>query len=107
MPDEEKSNGPLGPALTLKYLVYKNLATISREKKDYKSSVAYYLEVCVKIKFKTKNYLYYFYYTLLKKLVNEAEKVKKAIMRRPCMGKEWEVYILKHNTKHNTPKYHI
>lgn len=44
-PKEGKSEGPLGPALTLKYLVYKNLATISKEKDDWHASVSFYLEV--------------------------------------------------------------
>ncbi|XP_071040839.1 calcineurin-binding protein cabin-1 isoform X2 [Parasteatoda tepidariorum] len=43
-PNEEKEELPLRPALTLKYLLYKNLATISNDKKDFKSAVEYFLE---------------------------------------------------------------
>ncbi|XP_035222588.1 calcineurin-binding protein cabin-1-like [Stegodyphus dumicola] len=42
--NDEKEDGPLGPALTLKYLVYKNLATISNGKQDYHAAVTFFLE---------------------------------------------------------------
>lgn len=41
---DDKSKGPLRPALTLKYLVCKNLASIACEKKDYSASMEAYLE---------------------------------------------------------------
>ncbi|XP_054714787.1 LOW QUALITY PROTEIN: calcineurin-binding protein cabin-1-like [Uloborus diversus] len=42
--EDDEEDGPLRPALTLKYLVYKNLATISSGKEDFKSATEYYLE---------------------------------------------------------------
>ncbi|GFT23499.1 calcineurin-binding protein cabin-1, partial [Nephila pilipes] len=43
-PDEDTNEAPLGSALTLKYLLYKNLANISIGKKDSRAAVEYFLE---------------------------------------------------------------
>ncbi|GFQ82744.1 calcineurin-binding protein cabin-1 [Trichonephila clavata] len=42
--DEDADKAPLRPALTLKYLLYKNLASISNGKKDFRAAVEYFLE---------------------------------------------------------------
>ncbi|GBN00302.1 Calcineurin-binding protein cabin-1 [Araneus ventricosus] len=43
-PSEDSNDAPLGPALTLKYLLYKNLANVSNAKKDFRAAVEYFLE---------------------------------------------------------------
>lgn len=45
-PSEDSNDAaPLGPALTLKYLLYKNLANVANTKKDFRAAVEYFLEV--------------------------------------------------------------
>ncbi|GIY46166.1 hypothetical protein CDAR_570561 [Caerostris darwini] len=44
-PNEDSNDeAPLRPALTLKYLLYKNLANVSNTKKDFHAAVEYFLE---------------------------------------------------------------